>query len=290
MKKSKILASCGTLAFAGTFLALTACGSDSSSGAKVPSGNVFDSYENLPECSEDLGFDVAYVGPDSLIYVCEDGEWIPNFEESSSSAEVYSSSSFGKYDNPAISYGTLTDARDNQTYKTVVIGTQTWMAENLNYKSPTIQGSEVAPATGYEYFGSYYMWDDAQTVCPEGWHLPDTTEWNVLEAFVADSLFGGEKDSVGYALKSTAGWDSFKGESGNGSDAFGFGAVPSGYLRENDSLFLGASKFAYFATTIESDSINTEAYFRSVAYYDDELDLYLSPKATNGRSVRCLKD
>ncbi len=288
-KNSKILASCGTLVFAGAFFALTACGSDSSSGSKVPTENVFDSDTDLPECTEKLGFDTAYVGLDSAVYVCEDGEWISNFEKSSSSAKVYSSSSFGKYDNPAISYGSLTDARDGQTYKTVVIGTQTWMAENLNYKSSTLPCAECSSA-GYEHFGFYYVWDDAQVVCPEGWHLPDTTEWNVLEAFVADSLFGGETDSVGYALKSTVGWDSFHEESGNGSDAFGFGAVPSGYLRERDSVFLGASRFAYFATSVESDSVNTDAYFRSVAYYDDELDLYLASKEINGRSVRCLKD
>lgn len=290
-KMSKSFVLCGTPVLVGMFLALSACSSDSSSGSsKVPTGNVFDSEMDLPECTDALGIDTAYVGADSTVYVCEDGEWfIPNFDDLSSSSREYSSSSFGKYENTAVSYGTLTDSRDGQTYKTVEIGTQTWMAENLNYRSPEILCSECSSAD-YEYFGAYYIWDDAQTVCPEGWHLPDTTEWNVLEAFVADSLFGGEKDSVGYALKSTVGWASYHGDPCNGSDAFGFAAVPSGYVRESDTLFAGAQISAYFATATESDSLDTEAYFRSLSNIGEDMDLYLSSKSANGRSVRCVKD
>ena len=213
-----------------------------------------------------------------------------------------------------VSYGSLTDTRDGKIYKTVKIGTQTWMAENLNYTY------NKGTARGYCYkddsvnctrYGRLYTWSAAMDsaavfgeggkgcggdktcspanpvrgVCPEGWHLPSDAEWDTLEKFVADSLFGGKRDSVGYALKSASGW--WK----NGSDAVGFGALPSSYdvfLSSYDSRwFEDDLDGAYFWSATELGSFFA---FRRLLYYDfPYLSMNVRAKCY-ALSVRCVKD
>ena len=158
-----------------------------------------------------------------------------------------------------VSYGSLTDMRDGKTYRTVKIGTQTWMAENLNYaynegtarsycnknmlascrkfgrlytRAAAMDSAAVFGEGGKGCGSRHYCFPDepVRGVCPEGWHLPSDAEWDTLEKFVADSLFGGKRDSVYYALKSTSGW------SQNGSDAVGFGILPAVFC-DNDWMF-----------------------------------------------------
>ncbi len=88
----------------------------------------------------------------------------------------------GEYDSAS---NTVKDLRDGQTYKTVKIGDQVWMAENLGHETTSSICGEKEFLTLY---GCLYSWNEAKTVCPVGWHLPSQAEWNTLIEFVGDSL------------------------------------------------------------------------------------------------------
>lgn len=151
--------------------------------------------------------------------------------ESSSSSEndVSSSSEYYKlnwdYLNPSISYDTIIDSRDGQVYKTVVIGSQIWMAENLNYNYPEGKKS-ICYHDSAEYcvrFGRLYKQDVLSLVCPEGWHVPDSTEWETLV------IYTGETNGV---LKTDTGWKVWNGDPtiSNGTNDYGFSVHSSGYM------------------------------------------------------------
>jgi len=94
--------------------------------------------------------------------------------------------------------GTFTDSRDGKTYKTVKIGTQTWTAENLAFKSNNgcwAYDDEVANAAIYGYL---YNWETAKAACPKGWHLPSVEEWTILVNYLGgDSIAGGKLKAIG---------------------------------------------------------------------------------------------
>ena len=161
-------------------------------------------------------------------------------------------------------YGELVDGRDGQVYKTVSIGTQIWMAQNLNYETANSYCYNDNASNCIKY-GRLYTWaaamDSAGTwsangegcgdgktclernpvrgVCPEGWHLPSKDEWETLFTAVDG------KSTAGTKLKSTSGWN----RNGNGTDDFSFSALPAGYgdfygighCEGEDAYFLGQS-------------------------------------------------
>lgn len=115
-------------------------------------------------------------------------------------------------------FGTITDSRDGQDYKTVTIGTQTWLAENLNYTSDNsyCYDDDNSNCTTY---GRMYDWQRALTVCPDGWHLPTDVEWTVLTDYLGGESVAGGK------MKSITGWPGGNQGSTNSS---GFSGLPGG--------------------------------------------------------------
>jgi uncharacterized protein (TIGR02145 family) len=173
--------------------------------------------------------------------------------------------------------GTFTDTRDNKTYKTVKIGGKNWMAENLNYKPSTGESwcydNKVSNCNRY---GRLYDWNTAKGVCPSGWNLPTDDEWDAL----VSAAGGGEV--AGKALKSVAGgWV----DNGNGTDSYGFSALPGG-LRTSDGSFIYADSAVGWWTATATESGNASA--RSVSYNFDRVKDGHDDKSF-GLSVRCIQ-
>ena len=225
------------------------------------------------------------------IYTCRNGVW-------EGSVEIH------------VPEGYLLDVRDNKMYKIVTIGTQTWMAENLNYSDSTTYvgmmgrswcyGSEIDNCTKY---GRLYTWaaamDSAGTfstngkgcgcgktcsstypvrgICPSGWHLPTWGEFDTLFTNV------GDRSTAGKMLKSTSGWNS----NGNGTDAFAFSALPAGG-RNHDGIYGSDDDRAYFWSSVEYGSNN--AYYMQLSYSYDRAYLNYGAGKNFGFSVRCLRD
>ncbi len=163
--------------------------------------------------------------------------------------------------------GTLKDSRDGQAYKTVKIGNQVWMAENMNYKTSDSWCYDNKDGNCKKY-GRLYTWEAAQNACPSGWHLPSSVE---LDSFLA---------TVGaYSVNLRAGsW-------GNGKDKYGFSAVPAGYFNSLSKKFRSLGDGASFWSSTENYSYG--AYRLDIG--DRSADVGGNGKHY-GFSVRCLQD
>ena len=236
--------------------------------------------------------------------------------ESSSSSETTQSSSSSENISAGSVYDatakTLTDLRDGQTYKTVTIGIQTWMADNLNYETENSYCYNDDPSNCSKY-GRLYTWAAAMDsvgtwttngkgcgynktcsptypvrgVCPEGWHLPSYDEWNTLFTAVGgvqDEDYAYRWNGAGTVLKSTGGWNEYEGITNE--DSFGFSALPAGYRGLNGIYYYEGSQ-AYFWSSSEDGS--DYAYNMLLDYYGDNVRLPNTSKSL-GFSVRCLKD
>ena len=173
-------------------------------------------------------------------------------------------------------FGTFTDTRDGQTYKTVTFGTQTWMAQNLNYKTKSGSWCYEDSLSYCKKYGRLYNWKTAKTVCPKGWKLSSREDWDRLV-----TTAGGKK-IAGKLLKAKSGWN----ENGNGTDNYGFSALPGGY-RNADGGFSGADNGGRWWAATEGSG--GRAYHRYMVYGNDIVGEYGYYKS-NGYSVRCVAD
>lgn len=211
---------------------------------------------------------------------------------------------------------------DGNVYKTVLIGEQRWMAQNLAttrfadgsniaYIDNGTQWvanskSEMMPAYSWydgsneskEEFGALYNFTAAgrkvanssgfvQGACPDGWHLPADDEWKILENYLGMSKFQSDNTdwrgfSEGDMLKSVTGWMNF----GNGSDLYGFNLKPGGTLNQNYS-YKGIDAYLWSATP--SNTKDNYVWCRKFSYYKISIFRYEYFKGV-GFSVRCVQD
>ena len=188
--------------------------------------------------------------------------------------------------NSSVTYGSLIDNRDSQVYRTVTIGTQTWMAQNLNYKVDSSWCYDNDTSNCRKY-GRLYTWSVAtagassstsspsgiQGICPSGWHVPSKAEWVKLIDTTLDS------STAGVVLKArSSAWNT-----NNGTDSRGFRSLPAGN-KYYDGPAPGIGMAAYYWSSSRSSST---PFFLEMVF--DHVDLAYA-SVMNGFSLRCLKD
>ena len=207
--------------------------------------------------------------------------------ESSSSLEIESSSSItlsSSSETPTVKSiydaenNTLTDLRDNQVYKTVTIGEQIWMAENLNYDYKA--GSKsfcYNDSTKYcDSYGRLYVKEIKDTVCPDKWHLPDSLEWEKI------IQIAGWKNGP---LKADSSWAPWQNKETNGTNETGFSALAAGMRTALGSGYGEINRKARFWM---AGKINRHV---AIDIFNDEAPDYLfTSDGVPAYSIRCLKD
>ena len=194
-------------------------------------------------------------------------------------------------------YGTFTDARDGETYRTVKIGQQIWMAENLRYKAENSYAPKNDEANVKKY-GRLYTWtsalnipeefteqspakdldmyhkikeDNYQGIAPEGWHIPSLKEWETLMSNFPD-------ESNGIELRSECDWQK------PGEDSVGFFALPAGYRFDNGTYCQFGKRARFWS---KDEYGKTNAYRLSLTENSMDIEgVYRS----DAISVRCVKN
>ena len=188
--------------------------------------------------------------------------------------------------NFAYSLGNTIDTRDGQRYKTVIIGNQTWFAENLNYKMENSWCYDNK-AENCSKYGRLYTWDAAMQACPSGWHLASDDEWKKLEMYLgmtqteANNAYNRVTEE-GKKMKSIIGWK----KNGNGTNSSGFNALPGGGRYYAGSFYYIGSSGYWWSS---SESSSSHAWGRYL-YYDYDQVTRSNDSKTYGQSVRCLKN
>jgi uncharacterized protein (TIGR02145 family) len=174
--------------------------------------------------------------------------------------------------------GTFKDPRDGNTYKTVKIGDQWWMAQNLNFR--TANSFYYLHDSSYSaIYGRLYVFEDAKKACPSGWHLPGDEEWTKLTDYLGGEPVAGNK------MKETRNghWDYFNPKDTNSS---GFSGLPGG-CHSSDWEF-GLMRFlGFWWTSTSFDALSS--WNRHLECGHPEI-FRNTQKKVDGFSVRCIKD
>ena len=190
--------------------------------------------------------------------------------------------------------GTFTDTRDGKTYKTVKVGTLTWLAENLNYaaegskcygegyraydaeKEDYITFSAEEIQANCQKYGRLYFWETAMKACPSGWLLPSDEIWEALVDFAGSDG----------KLKAKNGWKDIEGKSYNGTDIYGFSALPSGNYNGYNSVFSDIGRESIWWSSTDLNYYQTYAWGFST--YKNDVRSEQHGKQYMGYSVRCV--
>lgn len=228
--------------------------------------------------------------------------------------------------NPDLSYGTVSDF-DGNSYKTILIGNQNWMAENLKV-SHYADGTPipfVSDSVGWSNLGtsgSAYCWYDnsseladtlgflyswagamngasgvndssgnIQGVCPDGWHVPSDDEWKALEMELGMDQEVADKyewrGSYEGGYLKEMGFSHWDNPNTSADNTSGFTALPGGF-RANTGVFYGIRQYGTFWTaTMKTES--TESWYRALNYEKSHVYRYTVP-GNRGASVRCVQD
>lgn len=216
------------------------------------------------------------------------------------------------------------DYRDGKVYKTVTIGDQIWMAENLAYLPEVVDvrtGSEITPhyyvydyngynvssakaTSNYKRYGVLYNWAAAQTACPKGWHLPVDAEWKLLEEYLIANGYNydntTEGNKIAKSMATTTFWEQeepsvifgLTAEGTPGSADFseirnksGFSALPGG-SRYHNGRFSEVGIFGSWWTSTEDGT----RYAKNWILHNGLSNLVSGSGSKGvGRSVRCVK-
>ena len=208
-------------------------------------------------------------------------------------------------------YGTLYDDRDGKTYKTVKIGEQEWMAENLNFVAENIQNSSQKSYCPMDLdscakYGRYYTWTSAidsvsidtlysikcghgakkcnldtivvRGVCPKGWHIPSNSEWNDLINFVGNT-------KAGKMLKSTSDWMNWNGEDSFGFTVLGTGSFDNGFISDK-----GEKASLWIASDATQQTAKCADFNYSELKKDEILIQSNYKESATALPVRCVKN
>ena len=252
--------------------------------------NLKDSCTNLkskidiPKIEDDIYYVTSASGNYFAIYAPKKSNPYAYFKIDSNEESVFSERTF-------------TDSRDNNTYKTVVIGYQEWMAENLKYLPSVVgsaTGSETVPyyyvyeyqgtnvptakaTTNFQTYGVLYNWPAASNACPTGWHLPTDEEYKTLEKYL-----GMADTELNLTSWRNSGDVGTKLKSGGSSD---FNGLMAGY-RIIGGSFGSLGSYAYFWSSTPS---STSAWSRLLS--SSLADVYRGTLSkARGFSVRCIRD
>ncbi len=247
--------------------------------------------------------DTLFVGDGSFVI-------IPGISEANSftTGTTLHSCGASNVHNPDLTYGSMTDQEGN-VYKTIVIGTQEWMAENLN-TSIYRNGDAIATGLGFttwaftttgawEYlgfqeslscpFGKLYNWyacADTRGLCPVGWHVPNFLEWATLTNYLGgESVAGGKLKTIGTVEQGNGIWF---GPNIDATNSSGFSAVP------------GGAREVYVNNSFGGDGVSSNWWGSSDDGANNAFDIYVDTFTSlvytqydlkqHGFSVRCLRD
>ena len=171
----------------------------------------------------------------------------------------------------------FTDSRDGNTYQTVQIGNQCWMAKNLNYEVASTSWCYNNTTSNCNNYGRLYTWAAADTACPTGWILPSDIDWKILEMALGMSQAEADLDGA------WRGTDQGTNLKVNGSS--GFNALMAGLRNTTATPFADLSTVGYYWTSTVGN-LTTKAYRRTFSSVEAKVyrgDMHKD----NGFSVRC---
>jgi uncharacterized protein (TIGR02145 family) len=175
--------------------------------------------------------------------------------------------------------GSFTDSRDGRTYRTIKVGgDKAWIAENMNYQTQSGSWCYDDGESNCDQYGRLYDWEAARTACPDGWRLPNNLEWETLAAAA------GGQSAAAVKLKAKNGW----GDGGNGTNDYGFAALPGGRRRHNDGVFENIGTDGHWWTATPSGA--NFAYTRNISHRLNNVYVNYYDHKNAGFSVRCVQE